>query len=716
MNLYKRTDFTPPLRLAIHVVQYSDGTGGISQNNLDQKIIDLRYFFEQALFEFYIFKVDSIDNDQYASIDNFDEADELRTINEVASCINVYFVPLFPGYNGLSSFSPRIQDPVLQSEQGIIIRNEAPGTTLPHEMGHYFDLFHTFETYFGIENIPRTGGCANWSTDGDMLRYTKANPSDIVTFSTINSNCEWDPKKALPPDECGYSNYNPQANNMMITEVKYCRTTFTEDQKDRMNRTLEVFRPELLWNAVYLENSANNSNAGGTLQVDNEPLYNSGEYAMLEDGNYDIGTNDERFSNYQSSGITYKHNNWNETATDYFLFRNIPVLNDDNQIANFKDIRYSKIEARLEGQLIQNKGEFEFQDPWFVKSDGTQPGNYWRPCVSYYEPTGKEGAQEKGVFLNQEIAANKPYYSVGTLDEQPINPGGGIGTRDFYFYNWSGTGVSFQDANANQTGVVFTSSNAVLTANLKGNLLSNSPGGFSTNSQRKIVRTDNGYYHLVYESLGNVYYTHSLTTDFYGDWTREELLMTKATNPSLDYVGNDVYIVYEIYDTDYSNQPVVHLLKLLYDNSTWFLDWYTDVAYNEVSNLGYAKPVVYARSDEVFVIAKLSANERLKYTYIIDPENPSSQWSTPADLPGPYQYSVDPTLAGGKLNNDDYLHISYEGKNRIYYLFSYRAGSERRFNTPVDISSGSSYSINKYPSISLVSNQFYPIVTWRGAF
>lgn len=107
LNLYKRTDFTPPLRLAIHVVRYSDGTGGISQSNLDQKIADLNYFFEQALIEFYIFKVDYIDDDQYASI-NFDEADELRTINEIASSINVYFVPLFPNYNGLSSFSPRI--------------------------------------------------------------------------------------------------------------------------------------------------------------------------------------------------------------------------------------------------------------------------------------------------------------------------------------------------------------------------------------------------------------------------------------------------------------------------------------------------------------------------------------------------------------------------------------------------------------------------------
>ncbi|MCH7723531.1 MAG: hypothetical protein IIC76_09425 [Bacteroidetes bacterium] len=335
-----------------------------------------------------------------------------------------------------------------------------------------------------------------------------------------------------------------------------------------------------------------------------------------------------------------KFNKWNDNlpeTEDWYRNWDIVTLTSNTNLVSSRfipSVAGITIKNSLESTSLTG-GFLEFKDSWLVDTDEQPYGLRSRGLDASFKQrsspfyldytTNYNGDVYKGVFLNQEIVANKPYYSVGALDEQPINLGGGLGTHKFYFQNWTGTDVSFQDANANQTGVVFTSSNAVLTANLKGNLLSNSPGGLSTNSQRKIVRTDNGYYHLVYESLGNVYYTHSLTTDFYGDWTREELLMTNATNPSLDYVGNDVYIVYEIYDTDYSNQPVVHLLKLLYDNSTWFLDWYTDVAYNEVSNLGYAKPIVYARSDEVFVIAKLSVNEGLKYTYIIDPENPSSQ-------------------------------------------------------------------------------------------
>lgn len=425
--------------------------------------------------------------------------------------------------------------------------------------------------------------------------------------------------------------------------------------------------------------------------------------------------------------FNYWEDNLPETNNWYRNWDTLTITENTTDVYSYFLPTYNGIIVKnnLEATGI-NGGSVEFKDPWLIDIDeqpyGLRSRGLDAPFKQRSSPfypdytTNYNGDVYKGVFLNQDPTLTPTYYSVGALDEQPINLGGGLGTHKFYFQNWTGTDVNFQDANANQTGVVFTGSNAVVTANLKGNLLSNSPGGLSTNSQRKIVRTDNGYYHLVYESLGNVYYTHSLTTDFYGDWTREELLMTKATNPSLDYVGNDVYIVYEIYDTDYSNQPVVHLLKLLYDNGTWFLGWYTDVAYNELSNLGNAKPVVYARSDEVFVIAKLSVNEGLKYTYIIDPENSSSQWSTPADLLGTDKYSVNPTLAGRKLYSDDDLHISYESNNRIYYLFSYRAANERRFYTLDDISSGSSYSINKYPSISLVNNQFYPIITWRGAY
>lgn len=151
LSLYKRSDFTPPLRLAIHLVKYSDGSGGLSETELNAKISALNFYFEQAMFQFYIFHTDEILNDNYAIIEDTDdltEANALREINNLSGCINIYFVPQILDAYGLSSFSPRVNIPGLYQEQGILIRNDAPYSTLPHEMGHYFDLFHTYFRYF----------------------------------------------------------------------------------------------------------------------------------------------------------------------------------------------------------------------------------------------------------------------------------------------------------------------------------------------------------------------------------------------------------------------------------------------------------------------------------------------------------------------------------------------------------------------------------------
>ena len=68
LNLYKRTTLTQPLRLAIHIVRYSDGSGGILQSNIQQKINELNIFMAQALFEFYVYKTDYIDSTRIYSI------------------------------------------------------------------------------------------------------------------------------------------------------------------------------------------------------------------------------------------------------------------------------------------------------------------------------------------------------------------------------------------------------------------------------------------------------------------------------------------------------------------------------------------------------------------------------------------------------------------------------------------------------------------------
>ncbi len=487
LNLYKRTTLTQPLRLAIHIVRYSDGSGGILQSNIQQKINELNIFMAQALFEFYVYKTDYIDSDYFANITDDAKANELRLVNVIEDCINVYFVPK-AGFNGTSSFSPRIQNPNLWAEQGIIIRNDAPPTTLPHEMGHYFDLFHTFQLWFVsevppmidtiYENIARTGGCANWSYAGDLLGDTPADPSARVTFPTINHNtCQWitPPSKPLPLDGCGQTDYNPLTNNMMHTQVAQCREIFTEEQKERMNETLLLFRSELLKPMVYLENSANLLNAGGTLHIGSNN-YNSGKYISVDEGNYNIGTNVERFTDFQGSGFTYKHNNWNDLSNDFYLSRDIEIITDNDQIGKFNKLNFAKIHILLEGNFISGKGSASFQDPWYQLNDGSQPGtNYWINFTSEYEPTGKEGATEKGIFLNQDPTFDPaiPNYSVKTdaVQNVPLTQTGK--THRFYFQNWSGTNVNFQNANNLETPVVFTSDGAVAQANLKGTQLYN---------------------------------------------------------------------------------------------------------------------------------------------------------------------------------------------------------------------------------------------------
>lgn len=558
LNLYKRTTFTEPLRLAVHIVRYSDGSGGISQSDLEQKIIDLNLFMAQAQFKFYVYRIDYINSDNYANINNINKADQLRLINVIENCINIYFVPL-AYFNGISSFSSRIQDPILWSEQGIIIRNDAPPTTLPHEMGHYFDLFHTPEVYFGFENIARTGGCANWVNTGDLLEDTPADPSYRVQAPTIDlTNCQWinPPIKPLPPDGCGQTNYNPLTNNMMHTQVAQCRTTFTQDQKDRMNETLMLYRSELLKPLVYLENSANSSNAGGTLHIGSNN-YNSGKYVLVDEGTYNIGTNNERFTNFQGSGFTYKHNNWNELSDDFFLSRNIEIITDNDQIGKFYKLERGKIQVLLEGNIVTGAGTGSFQDPWYVLANANQPGNYWINFTSEYEPNGKEGATEKGVFLNQPYTGNNPvYYSVKTDYEQNIFLNQTGRTHKFYFQGWSASpegSAEFQNANLTETPVVFKQANATVQANLKGTQLSNDPSAYNTTSQRKYVKTNDGYLHSVYESMGKVWY--EVSSDNGVSWVLQNNgnpISASGKQPAIDY-----HYYYDSYTGDTYHQIVI---------------------------------------------------------------------------------------------------------------------------------------------------------------
>lgn len=243
-----------------------------------------------------------------------------------------------------------------------------------------------------------------------------------------------------------------------------------------------------------------------------------------------IGMNNVLLSD-QSIISNEKYNNWN-TLSDVTNFHPFIVdANTSSLTSNFQPTNNTTIQAHLiDGG--NPGGSLDFMDPWLIDYPDPNYGNNLRnqgmsapfKSVAYSSNNLGTSTSYKGVFLNQPPDPNNPnvpYFSVrAPLTQTNVNGYTG------YFQNWSvlpSNGATFQQIGSNPSGydqkaVVFNQANAIVTANYKGHLISGSSIGFNTNSQRKVVRTDDGKLHMVYESMNQVWYTYS--TDGGANWQK----------------------------------------------------------------------------------------------------------------------------------------------------------------------------------------------------
>lgn len=68
LQLYENNT-TYTLRLAIHIIKFQDGSGGITEENLQNKLDTLNELMAQADFQFYEYKRDYILSDYFANLD-----------------------------------------------------------------------------------------------------------------------------------------------------------------------------------------------------------------------------------------------------------------------------------------------------------------------------------------------------------------------------------------------------------------------------------------------------------------------------------------------------------------------------------------------------------------------------------------------------------------------------------------------------------------------
>lgn len=219
--------------LFFHVVRNSAGMDGIPQPRLDQALIDANDAFAGSGIQFCVVGQDTIDDSFFHSqMSTTAEINTLRQTNVVPGAVNIYFVESFP-YCGISSFT-------FSSVQGIVMNNACTAlptnrSTFPHEIAHYFDVYHTHETFQGPECV----NGSNCAFAGDLICDTPADPNVLGQVAT---NCVY---TGTDVDTCTGAPYDPPIENFMSYSRKDCRDTFTQGQRDRALATLLNLRPEL---------------------------------------------------------------------------------------------------------------------------------------------------------------------------------------------------------------------------------------------------------------------------------------------------------------------------------------------------------------------------------------------------------------------------------------------------------------------------------------
>jgi hypothetical protein len=213
--------------LKVHIIRKSDGSGGMGLFSLKAAIANLNNYYINANVRFVILDdIHYIDNDEHYDFDTEYEED-LCTEYDEPNVINIYFFnSIRTGMHTLCGYAyfPEGQDRVLMTNACAM-----NGSTLPHEFGHYFMLYHTH----GKSNTGSTDELvdgSNCSIAGDKVCDT---PPDPNLSGKVTDDCAY---TGSVKDKNGVP-FAPDTYNMMSYAPKNCRQKFTEGQYARINYT-----------------------------------------------------------------------------------------------------------------------------------------------------------------------------------------------------------------------------------------------------------------------------------------------------------------------------------------------------------------------------------------------------------------------------------------------------------------------------------------------
>lgn len=234
-----------------HILRKSDGSGGISVATINQVIAltNSYYLLNGFGIQFYFCGTspDYVDNDaQYAS---FSDENAVTQGHDGTNAMNQYYVNSFA--SGIGGYGYYPADGISSTRSFIINEvgheDDMGNRLIPHELGHNFDLVHTFGTAAGngplgsgvtLELVTRDAG-ANCATEGDYICDTPADPFNKAGASLIYVNgCVHYDLTSSARDANGEA-YTPSVENIM-SYYNSCTHAFTPGQYERMQGGLAL--------------------------------------------------------------------------------------------------------------------------------------------------------------------------------------------------------------------------------------------------------------------------------------------------------------------------------------------------------------------------------------------------------------------------------------------------------------------------------------------